>query len=163
MRTRYLLFAAALLAVALIGAGCVKQSSDKYQTFDSSEALIEDLLIRMPQISVKELQTKLENGEDFILIDVRALNEFNNGAIPGAQNIPRGVLEFQAEDKFPEKDAEIIVYCQRGARGVLAVEALQRIGYQNVRNLEGGWTAWKGKSFDDAVDEAQSADDGGGC
>jgi len=164
MRRRHGVLAAFLLALTLVSAGCVKQSADKYQAFESSKALVDDLLIRMPQMSVKELQTKLENEEEFILIDVRELKEFNSGAIPGALYISRGVLEFTVEQKFPEKDAEMIVYCKKGSRGVLAVDALQRIGYQNVKNLEGGWTAWKDKSFKDAVDDVhENSDDGGGC
>ena len=164
MKRKYVMYVGLLMAIVVLNVGCVEQSADKYRVFENSEALVEDLKARMPQLSIKELQAKLENEEDFVLIDVRTLKEFNSGGIPGAMHIPRGLLEFNIEKEFPEKTQEIVIYCKKGSRGLLAVEALMRIGYQNVKNLEGGWTAWKDGSFKDAVDGLhEQADDGGGC
>ena len=165
MKRTKVMYAVFLVTLVVMSAGCVEQSSDKYRVFENSKALVEDLGIRMPQLSVKELQTKLENEEDFALIDVRTLKEFNSGGIPGAMHISRGLLEFRVEKEFPEKTQEIVIYCQKGSRGLLAVEALMRIGYQNVKNLKGGLTAWKNDSFQDAMDGLNEAaeDDGGGC
>ncbi|PIE31502.1 hypothetical protein CSA56_18155 [candidate division KSB3 bacterium] len=164
MRTKYAVFMVFLAMLGIMSVGCVEQSADKYRVFENSKVLIEDLQARMPQLSVKELQTKLENEEEFTLIDVRTLKEFNSGSIPGAVHISRGLLEFQVEKEFPERTEEIVIYCQKDGRGLLAVEALMRIGYQNVKNLEGGWTAWKDDSFKDAVDGIHHhSDDGGGC
>jgi rhodanese-related sulfurtransferase len=102
-------------------------------------------------ITVDELNAKIENGDDFLLIDVRQKDEFINATIPGALNIPRGKLEFTIrndefwEEEFlytPENDQEIIVYCKIGHRGALAAQALQQIGFTNVKYIQGGIVAW---------------------
>ncbi len=163
MNTKYVLYSGFLITMAVLSVGCVEQSADKYKVFESSQALVEDLKARMPQLSVKDLQAKLENEEDVALIDVRTLKEFNNGSIPGARHISRGLLEFNVEKEFPEKTQEIVIYCEKDSRGLLAVEALKRIGYQNVKHLEGGWTSWKNDSLKDAVDELHEHEEHGGC
>jgi len=70
-----------------------------------------------------------------LLIDVREPNEFNAGYIPGSVNIPRGVLEFNIDNEafwdaaflyLPEKEEEIIVYCKKGKRGMLAGENFKK-------------------------------------
>ena len=103
------------------------------------------------EIYVDELNKKIENQEDFLLIDVRQLAEYKKNNIPGSLLIPRGVLEFKIgneafwEEEFlyvPEKDADIIIYCKKGDRGILATKALSELGYSNVKNLSGGIIAW---------------------
>ena len=84
------------------------------------------------------------------LIDVREQDEWNEGFIPGASWIPRGKLELRIEDLVPKRDTEVVVYCAGGTRSALAARALQELGYDNVRSLAGGFTAWKraGQRFD---------------
>jgi adenylyltransferase/sulfurtransferase len=119
-------------------------------------------------ITVDELNTKIENGEDFLLIDVRQKDEYSTSTIPGALNIPRGTLEFTIrndefwEEEFlytPENDQEIIVYCKLGHRGALAALSLQQIGFTNVKYLEGGIIAWDPNIEKNAPKKAA----GGGC
>jgi rhodanese-related sulfurtransferase len=83
---------------------------------------------------------------------VREPSEYNAGYIPGALNIPAGTLVFKiANQEFwdnemlymPEKDEELIIYCKKGKRGVLAAEALGKLGYKNVINISGGWKKWE--------------------
>ena len=79
-----------------------------------------------------------------LTIDVREPAEFANGSLPGAINIPRGVLEFQISNHpaFREaQSAEILVYCQSGGRSALSTEALQKLGYANPVSLAGGFKA----------------------
>ncbi|MEJ2468044.1 MAG: rhodanese-like domain-containing protein [Campylobacterales bacterium] len=84
-----------------------------------------------------------------ILIDVREPEEFASGFIPGKNTltIPRGKLEFMALEKIAKpygQNAPIITYCLKGPRGALAALQLQRLGFTNVKNLEGGMLAWVG-------------------
>lgn len=80
-----------------------------------------------------------------LILDVRELTEYAAGHLPGAFNIPRGVLEFKigSHPDFQDKqDAHIIVYCQSGGRSALATEALNKIGFSNAVSMAGGYKAW---------------------
>lgn len=85
----------------------------------------------------------LFDQERYIFLDCRETKEYKLGHIPGAVNIPRGVLEFKVGNKLPEKDTGIIMYCRKGNRGCLAACTLNKMGYQNVLNMGGGWLAWE--------------------
>lgn len=87
-----------------------------------------------------------------VLIDVREPAEFASGHIPGAINIPRGVLEFEvdahpavagvSDPALSNKDCPLILYCRTGGRAALATQALQSMGFTNVRSITGGIAAW---------------------
>ena len=79
------------------------------------------------------------------VLDVREPAEFAAGCLPGAVNIPRGVLEFQIGN-HPAGAAPadtLLVYCQSGGRSALAVEALQKLGYSGAVSLAGGFKQWQ--------------------
>jgi molybdopterin/thiamine biosynthesis adenylyltransferase/rhodanese-related sulfurtransferase len=76
-------------------------------------------------------------------LDVRELDEFEQGMIPGAAFIPRGHLESQAENKLPARDAPIVVYCAGGTRSAFATKTLSDLGYTNVVSMAGGFGRWK--------------------
>jgi molybdopterin/thiamine biosynthesis adenylyltransferase/rhodanese-related sulfurtransferase len=88
------------------------------------------------------------NGAGPVLIDVREKDEWMEGFIPGAQWIPRGFLELRIEDKVPEKDAAVVLYCAGGTRSALAARSLADLGYTNVSSLDGGFSAWKRAGLD---------------
>jgi rhodanese-related sulfurtransferase len=102
-----------------------------------------------PQQIAKDLD---RDGRAF-LVDVREPWEFTKGHIPGAVNIPRGMLELKADaasrladpDLVGRRDAGVIVYCLRSpsARSILAAETLGRMGYTNVAAIEGGLLSWR--------------------
>ena len=77
------------------------------------------------------------------MIDVRELDEYNDGYIRGATYIPRGKLELRIEDAVPKRDADVVLYCAGGNRSALAAKTLAELGYTNVRSLAGGFGAWK--------------------
>jgi len=123
---------------------------------DKNYASVDDMVVEatatVQGISVEQLMEKLDNGDMILLIDVREPNEFNPGYIPGAVNIPRGVLEFKINNEpfweqamlyMPEKDEEIIVYCKKGKRSILAARSLQQLGFTNVSFLTDGWKKWE--------------------
>ena len=119
------------------------------------------------KISVEELNIKIENMDDFFLIDVRQPAEFEKMNIPYSTLIPRGVLEFKINNKAfwekeqwyaPEKNTEIIIYCKKGDRGILATKTLLELGYTNVKNLSGGIVAWNPEFNSDSETKEK-----GGC
>ncbi len=85
-----------------------------------------------------------------ILIDVREPEEFGSGYINAHTilTIPRGKLEFMAIDKIAKQygqDSHIVTYCLKGSRGLLAAYQLKKLGFTNVRNLNGGISSWLSK------------------
>jgi len=138
---------AGILIVFSILTGC-----NKNVEYSSIDEMIESTAIKVADVSASELKAKLDEGEMMLLIDVREHSEHIYGFIPGAVNICRGVLEFRIGNEefwdsqflyLPEKNEEIIVYCKKGKRGVLAANSLKMLGYTNVKNLKGGWKEWE--------------------
>jgi rhodanese-related sulfurtransferase len=82
---------------------------------------------------------------DVRVLDVREASEFEASRLPGAINIPRGILEFRIGEvqEFAKKDAPIVLYCRTGGRGALAALALNQIGYTQVVSVTGGIMAWE--------------------
>lgn len=79
------------------------------------------------------------------IIDVREPEEYAAGHLPGAVNIPRGLLEFRL-DAHPivgDRGCTIVMQCQGGGRSALATVVMQELGYKSVVNLAGGFAAWK--------------------
>ena len=103
-----------------------------------------DLAYSISDIDPINLQMTLDEKkfEDSVLIDVRNPNELmKQGMIPRAINQP--LDEFRNNLPVIQKDKEIIVYCQRGVRGYVAALILKANGFKNVKNLSGGFAAWK--------------------
>lgn len=96
------------------------------------------------QISEIDLATAQAALPDSLLLDVREPAEFEAGRLPGAVNIPRGLLEFKIGDhpQLSKKDADILIYCKTSGRAALAALNLKRMGYTNVRSIHGGFDAW---------------------
>lgn len=79
-----------------------------------------------------------------VVIDVREYDEYAAGHLPGAINIPRGVLEFKI-GMVPEcanKDGAFLIYCRTSGRAALSAVQLQKLGYGNVISMAGGFEAW---------------------
>ncbi len=95
-------------------------------------------------ITVEELKGKIDNQEEFVFIDVREPNEYQQYNI-GAELIPLGNVMAAIPDLEEHKNAEIVVHCRSGKRSAMAQQLLQQAGFSNVRNLLGGVLAWHDK------------------
>ena len=93
------------------------------------------------QITAEEAKKIMNSGEEHIILDVRAQNEYDQGHIPGAILIPHTEIENRAEDELPDKDKLILVYCRSGRRSKIAAESLAKLGYTNVKEF-GGIIDW---------------------
>ena len=92
-------------------------------------------------IDVKELKTKMDRGDRFLLLDVREPYE-NAEFNVGGHLIPMGHFPAAIEHLEDHKAEEVIVYCRSGRRSATVQYILQQAGFSNVRNLEGGMLAW---------------------
>ena len=110
--------------------------------------LVAEAKQKIREISVVTAHSKLTDNP---ILDVREPAEFSAGHLPGAVNIPRGVLEFKIGSDPTlqnQQDKEIIVYCQTGGRSALATEALHKIGYSNAVSMAGGYKDWVEKGYE---------------
>ena len=76
-------------------------------------------------------------------MDVREVDEWQEGHLPGAVHVPRGNLESRIERVAPDKAQTVLLYCAVGARSAFAAKTLSELGYTNVHSLAGGITDWK--------------------
>ncbi len=91
-------------------------------------------------ISVIELQQKINDHHDYILIDVRESFEREHFNI-GGFHIPMQSV-FERVGEIP-KDKNVVLYCQKGIRSMIVIQRLsEKFGYQNLINLQGGMDAW---------------------
>ena len=82
--------------------------------------------------------TKLLKENDGILLDVRSKQEYEEGHIQGAINIPDYEIVRRVEKEIPKKNQSIVLYCQYGSRSKDAYIKMKKMGYTNVYNLYGG-------------------------
>ncbi|CAD5376837.1 Rhodanese-related sulfurtransferase [Pseudomonas sp. OF001] len=104
--------------------------------------LVAEAKARIDEIDLDTAEAAIRNAD--ALLDVREADEFHAGHIPGAVNIPRGLLEFRlsASPELSARDLNIVLYCKTSGRAALAACALQDMGYLNVQSIAGGFDAW---------------------
>lgn len=101
--------------------------------------LVNEARATVRELTVEQLRTRLAANPEAVLLDVREDAEWQAGHAVGAQHLGKGVLERDLEQRFPNADAELILYCGGGFRSALACDAAQRMGYRNVASLIGGY------------------------
>jgi rhodanese-related sulfurtransferase len=106
------------------------------------QRLVAEAKKRVTEISPDDAQEQTERG-GAVLIDVREDEDWREDHAKGAKHLPRGVIELEIEEQVPDPKTPIICYCGGGSRSALVAESLQKMGYENVRSLAGGFRAWK--------------------
>jgi rhodanese-related sulfurtransferase len=105
-------------------------------------AVVNDALTRVKEITVEQVRTDQESGAEFVLVDVREESEWNAAHASCAIHLGKGIIERDVETVIPATDKKIVLYCGGGYRSALAGDTLQKMGYQCVFSLAGGWRAW---------------------
>lgn len=98
---------------------------------------------RITEVDLSQAEAAIRDAD--LLIDVREADEYNAAHIPGAINIPRGLLEFKLSNdaQLAERTLKLVLYCKNSGRSTLAADALREMGYRNVLSLAGGIEAWQ--------------------
>lgn len=99
----------------------------------------EEIIDNKTEITVEQLKTRLDHGDDIFLLDVREPHEYEIVNI-GAYLIPLSTLPNRINELDPSK--EMVVHCRSGARSATAAEFLRKNGFKSVKNLVGGIIAW---------------------
>lgn len=112
--------------------------------------LVQDILPQITEIFPWNLEEKLNNGEQPVLVDIREPYEYEAMHIEGSVNVPRGILESACDwgyqETLPElaraRDREVVLMCKSGNRSALAAKVLQDMGYSAVMSLKTGLRGW---------------------
>jgi molybdopterin/thiamine biosynthesis adenylyltransferase/rhodanese-related sulfurtransferase len=99
------------------------------------------------EVSVQEVNEKLNPANGFTLLDVRERDEWDQGHLDQAIFLPRGFLEVKADKELADKSQPIVVYCAGGTRSAFAAKTLQDLGYTDVYSMRGGFNEWKNNGF----------------
>src|SRR5262245_53673498 len=92
------------------------------------------------EITPLELKSKMDRGDEFVLVDVREPEEYAIARIPGSRLIPLSTVPERINELSSADD--IVVHCRSGVRSAKAVDFMKQAGYRRVRNLVGGILRW---------------------
>jgi rhodanese-related sulfurtransferase len=109
--------------------------------------IVEDAKTRVRETTIDEVKTRLDRGDKFVLVDVREESEFQKDHLPNAIHLGKGVIERDIEQKVPDLNTPLVLYCGGGFRSALAADNLQKMGYTNVISMDGGIRGWREKGY----------------
>lgn len=157
-----------ILTIVFVSCQNGPKTSPAIVSYENSDAIVEAAKAVITEITIEDFKTMYDGEDYFIIIDVRTMEEYDAGYIPGAVSIPRGVLEFKIGKEevwdnmglyIPEKVDQIVLNCRSGGRSALATKALMELGYENVKSLQGGFNAWK-EAYPDLIEKIETEDVG---
>tara|TARA_B110000263_G_C15058283_1_gene396185 strand:+ start:307 stop:678 length:372 start_codon:yes stop_codon:yes gene_type:complete len=114
--------------------------------------LVRDALSRVSEIDAIQLSKKIEGQENIYIIDTREDREWVKGRIPQSIHLGKGIIERDIENSIPDRESEIILYCQGGFRSALAADNLLKMGYSKPISLSGGFGDWVSNKFEVEID-----------
>jgi molybdopterin/thiamine biosynthesis adenylyltransferase/rhodanese-related sulfurtransferase len=116
--------------------------------------LLAQLRSEIDEVDAVRARELLAADDPPLLVDIREIDEWTEGRIPGAIHIPRGNLESRIENAAPDKSQPIVLYCAQGNRTVFGTKTLEELGYENVVSLAGGYTDWKRNGYETELPRA---------
>ncbi|MEZ5134381.1 MAG: molybdopterin-synthase adenylyltransferase MoeB [Acidimicrobiales bacterium] len=119
-------------------------------------------LLSATKAEIREVDTaeadELRTRPGTVLLDVREIEEYEQGAVPGSIHITRGHLESKVEGRVPDKDTPLLVLCAGGTRSAFAAKTLEQLGYTDVVSVAGGFNRWKDEGRDWATPRSLTAE-----
>ncbi len=109
--------------------------------------IVDDAKTRVRETTVDDVKTRIDRGEQFVLIDVREESEYAKDHLPGSIHLGKGIIERDIETRVPDPNSLMILYCGGGFRSALAADNLQKMGYKNVISMNGGIREWREKNY----------------
>lgn len=94
-------------------------------------------------INQGDLQALLEAKSNLVLLDVRAVSEYNDGHLPKAINIPHVELQDRLAEVSADKDTQVVIYCRSGRRAEIARQLLEKNGFTQLDHLSGDYNGWR--------------------
>jgi len=119
---------------------------------------VSDALMTVQEITPEEVEEIQARG-GYTILDVREPNEYSEGHLVGAINVPRGFLEVKADlehykrdDRLADRSQHIVCYCGGGHRSALAAKTLMEMGFDHVMSMQEGWTGWTNRGLPTTLD-----------
>lgn len=137
-----------LSAVGVIAALTMAPATTLAQNYpDSIKQLVGKTKKEVPTINMEQFKAGLDNKSLGLIVDVRNPDEYAEGHIPGAVNVPRGLLEFTiwSHVGYPDKtdmNKQMTLYCKTGGRCALATKTLRDLGFTNVTSADMVFENW---------------------
>jgi rhodanese-related sulfurtransferase len=104
------------------------------------------LIKNITPMNAFKLIEKHKNDPDFIILDVRTLEEFSEEHIEGAKNLDYHSINFEKQLEKMNKEKKYLIYCASGGRATKAMEKMKNLGFMEVYNMEGGFILWSLKN-----------------
>jgi rhodanese-related sulfurtransferase len=137
-----------LAAGLLIGGTAAAQLAPTAPNYpDSIKAYVGAAKKQVKLLTMDQFKALVDQGKAGLIIDVRQEDEFEDGFVPGAINVPRGLIEFRIWKQvgFPnatDMNKQMTLYCLTGGRCALATKTLQDLGFTNVSSVDMMWDNW---------------------
>ena len=110
--------------------------------------LVNDAKSRVKEVDIDGYKKMKAAGAPHMLVDTREESEWAAGHVKGATHLSKGIIERDIENKVPDKETTLVLYCGGGFRSALVADNLQKMGYRNAISLDGGWRALKESGLD---------------
>ncbi len=94
------------------------------------------------EISPQDVKTKLDQKEDFVLLDCREQNEYDLVHIAPSRLVPMSELEQKVDELKDLQEKEIVVYCHHGRRSMMVTRWMLEHGFAHVKSMAGGIDRW---------------------
>lgn len=138
---------AIILIAVLICIGCFiykTNKTNKTTTSNSTATTNGAKTNEIRHVSMNDIVKIMEENKDYVIVDVRTPDEYKEGHIPNAINIPNETINETVYNKLKDKNQLILIYCRSGSRSRQAAYKMQKLGYTNLVDF-GGIINWKGK------------------
>jgi sulfur-carrier protein adenylyltransferase/sulfurtransferase len=123
----------------------------------SGAEVLREIKSRIDEVDPSVVREQISNGA--VVVDVREVDEFAAGHIPGAKHVPKSYLETRIEGAAPDRTQHVILYCQSGNRSAWAARTLlDDLGYEHVESMRGGITLWKDRGYEVEVPRTLTAE-----
>ena len=140
-----------LTMLSLFGFNACNNDKNDTNNIETTLENTTDTEIAYEQISQTQAKQIMDSSTDYVIVDARTLEEFNEGHIKNAINLDYEEVTQKAESLLPDKNQLILIYCRSGRRSKIAAQSLCELGYTNVKEF-GGIIDWQ---YEVVQDDAQ--------
>ena len=136
-----------VIIAVLICIGCFiykNSKTNKTTTSNSTATTNAAKTNEIRHVSMDDIVKIMNENKDYVIVDVRTPDEYKEGHIPNAINIPNETINETVYNKLKDKNQLILIYCRSGSRSRQAAYKMQKLGYTNLVDF-GGIINWKGK------------------
>jgi len=140
MKTKFLAALLVVLGLSVLLSGCGSADSNTMQA-PAAKAQESKVTAEYHKITQEQAKERMTKNPKVIILDVRTPQEYKDGHIDKAINVPNEDINTTPPKELPDKNAEILVYCRSGHRSKQASDKLVKMGYTNIYDF-GGINTW---------------------